>query len=135
MKLIACIDDRGGMLFNGRRVSSDKAVTSKIVQLCKESKLWINGYTKKLFDADAGVYCSDRPERAAQAGEYCFAENWDVSQWISGAEELILFRWNRTYPADLHFPLAVLQVGWKLIHREEFPGNSHDCITMEVYCR
>ena len=48
-------------------------------------------------------------------------------------EELILFRWNRVYPADLHCTLD-LSV-WKLTETEEFAGNSHEKITQERYVR
>ena len=135
MKMIVCIDDRGGMLFNGRRLSSDKAVTARILQMCAGNRLWVNSYTQRLFTDDGAVCCSDQPAQMAKAGEYCFGENWDVTEWIPKAEELILFWWNRAYPADLYFPIAVLQSGWQQIYREEFPGNSHTCITMEVYRR
>ena len=48
-------------------------------------------------------------------------------------EKLIVFRWNRKYPAD--FWLDADLRDWKLIEAEEFPGNSHEKITQETYVK
>ena len=131
MNLIVCIDDRGGMLFNRRRQSSDRYVTERIVNLAKESRLLVNSYTDKLFPAEA-VVCTERLWEDAGEQDYCFVEDKDVSSVVDQAERLVVFHWNRTYPADLRFPLGAL-VKRSLLHREEFSGSSHERITMEVY--
>ena len=133
MNLIVCIDDRGGMLFNRRRQSSDRYVTERIVNLAKESRLLVNSYTAKLFPAEA-VVCTERLWEDAGEQDYCFVEDKDVSSVVDQAERLVVFHWNRTYPADLRFPLGAL-VKRSLLHREEFSGYSHERITMEVYDR
>ena len=48
-------------------------------------------------------------------------------------EKVILYHWNRDYPADTYFDLDLTD--WKITRTEEFPGFSHDKITEEVYCR
>ena len=48
-------------------------------------------------------------------------------------EKIILYRWNRVYPADVHFPIDFS--GWKLVQAEEFAGSSHEKITEEIYER
>lgn len=48
-----------------------------------------------------------------------------------GAEELVLYRWNRSYPGDVTFPWPL--TGWKLVETADFPGTSHEKITEEVY--
>ena len=45
MIAIVCIDDNGGMMFNNRRQSRDKLLTEKIIDISKESKLWICEYS------------------------------------------------------------------------------------------
>jgi len=73
---------------------------------------------KTLYDTTAKMY--QEAQAAAQAG-----------QAGPGAPEgLILYRWNRTYPADLYFTLSL--EGWTLERREEFAGSSHEKITKEV---
>ncbi|MBO5317686.1 MAG: hypothetical protein J6A74_04515 [Oscillospiraceae bacterium] len=65
--------------------------------------------------------------------DYCFLENRDIRPYVSRVDELILFRWNRRYPYDLAFPFEECFGNWNLVSREDFPGNSHDPITLEVY--
>ena len=60
----------------------------------------------------------------------CFAENSDYEGFADKIEKIVLFRWNRHYPADAHFQFPGK---WALTAREDFPGSSHEKITMEVY--
>ena len=134
MKLIVCVDDRGGMLFNKRRLSSDRIVTEKIIALCNGEKLLVNPYSYKLFPATENIVCIEEPTLAAKE-EWCFAEDWDVSVVLHKVNKIVIFHWNRTYPSDLRFPLDMVRSKWHMEHSEEFPGHSHPRITMEVYSR
>ena len=51
MILIAAVDDRNGMTFNGRRLSQDRVLRARILEevLGKGCRLWMNAYTRKLF--------------------------------------------------------------------------------------
>lgn len=133
MNLIVCIDDRGGMLFNRRRQSSDRYVTERILDMARDGRLLVNSYTAKLFPEEAVLRC-EQPWEAAQTQDYCFVEDKDVTVAAAKADKIIVFHWNRKYPADLFFPMDVLAKR-KLLHTEEFPGYSHEHITMEVYTR
>ena len=57
MNLIVCIDDRGGMLFNRRRQSSDRYVTERILDMARDGRLLVNSYTAKLFPEEAVLRC------------------------------------------------------------------------------
>ncbi len=50
-------------------------------------------------------------------------------------EGLVLYRWNRRYPADVYLDIRPEPPGWRLVSREEFSGSSHPRITKEVYQR
>ena len=50
------------------------------------------------------------------------------------AEKIIIFRWNRDYPADFYFDID-LQQNWQLESSADFVGSSHDKITEETYTR
>lgn len=57
MKIIVCVGDNGAMLFNNRRVSSDRTVTADIIQMVlkevetgRQTKLWMNRYSAGLFE-------------------------------------------------------------------------------------
>ena len=48
-------------------------------------------------------------------------------------DSIILYRWNRVYPADTYFDIDLS--GWQLVRTGEFSGASHELITKEVYTR
>ena len=132
MILIATVDNRMGMSFNHRRVSQDKTVLEKILAITQGKVLWMNSYSSKLFGLEhQQINVDDNFLREAAAGEYCLAETDDPVTAETWTEQIILFRWNRKYPADTHFSIDLNK--WKLVSTEEFKGNSHDKITMEVY--
>ena len=114
MILIACVDDRGGMLFNRRRQSQDRLLRQDLLEEAGGRPGWLSPYSLKQFP--------DPPENLRCAEEF-----------FHRAEGVILYHWNRRYPADLYFPLPL--EGWTLARREEFPGSSHERITKEVYTR
>lgn len=132
MILIAVVDDRMGMSFNHRRVSQDKVVLEKILAITQGKVLWMNSYSSKLFGLEhSQINVDDNFLREAAAGEYCLTETEDPVSAETWIEQIILFRWNRKYPADTHFSIDLNK--WELVSTEEFKGNSHDKITMEVY--
>lgn len=73
-------------------------------------------------------------QEAAQ-GEYCFVEDAPLAPFEKWIERIVIFRWNRTYPADRYFDLQLGSGQWHLVGTSEFAGHSHDLITMEVYER
>ncbi len=134
MILIACVDDRGGMLFNRRRQSQDRLLRQDLLEEAGGRPVWLNPYSLKQFpDPPENLRCAEDFFRRAGEGELCFFEDADPAPWLEAAEGGILYHWNRRYPADLYFPLPL--AGWTLVRREEFPGSSHERITKEVYTR
>ena len=132
MRLIVCIDDRGGMAFNYRRQSRDRVVPEKIEELTKGGVLRTSPYSAKLFPLSVIESSEDYLSQAVE-DDFCFAELENVAPYEHQIKEITVFRWNRLYPADLYFQIDLTQ--WKLVHSEDFPGNSHEKITMEVYRR
>lgn len=130
MHLIVCIEEHDGMSYRGRRLSSDRALTEYILNLTSDSKLWMNAYSAGLFPQRA--VCADEAFlHKAGEGEYCFAEATPLNE-LTNVESVTLCRWNRRYPSTCTFPRELLK-GMRLEHREDFPGNSHDKITVERY--
>ncbi len=130
MKLIVCLDDKNGMAFNRRRQSSDLVVIKKIMELVGSETLWMNSYSFYLFaDFTGNIQVREDFLDCASAGEYCFVENLQLEPYLARCSEIYVFRWNRHYPADVMFP-DVLRNG-KIL--EEFEGNSHKIVTLEVY--
>ena len=68
-----------------------------------------------------------------KAGEldYCFVEDLSLQEYENKISKLIIFKWNRVYPADRYFDISL--EGWMLESIEEFEGSSHKLITKEVW--
>lgn len=128
MKLIICLDDKNGMLFNKRRQSRDRVLIENIMELCKGKTLYTNDYSSALFPENSVVICEDF--KNIENG-FVFAENIMVSE--DKIQEIIIYKWNRVYPADTFFNISL--DGWKIIETVDFVGSSHEKITRERYVR
>ncbi len=132
MNVIIAIDDRCGMMFNKRRQSQDKNLRHHILQKCKESKLWMNEYSKEQFE-DNDIICVDEEFLSkAQKKEYAFVENKELLPFADKIDNLIICRWNRSYPGDLFLDIEIGQ-GWTLIEKYDIVGSSHEKITIENF--
>ena len=129
--LIACVDDGMGMMFNNRRQSRDKLLIENLLQMCGETNLYYTQYSAKLFEEVAVGTITDNLLETVQDGEYTFVEDVDVSTLSDRIEELIVYRWNRVYPADKQLEISL--ENFELLETIEFAGNSHEKITREVY--
>jgi len=138
MTLIACVDSRMGLSFNRRRVSRDRIVTERILQIVGDKTLHIHPYSVSLFAAappESRICPSEDFLSGAGADDFCFLETGDPLPDPDQITRVLLFQWNRTYPFDVTFPLDLSAPGWTLESREDFPGSSHENITLEVYRR
>lgn len=135
MIVIVCIDDNLGMTFNKRRQSRDILLIQKVVEMAKNSKIWVNKYSYPLFEevGTVNVNVDETFLSEAANGEYCFVENKELKPFEKWIEKMIVFRWNRSYPADQTFDIDLSK--WQLSEVSEFEGNSHEKITVEVYVR
>lgn len=141
MKLIVCIDEKKGMMFNHRRQSQDRVLRDDIRKECQGSILRMNAYSAGLFEKDADVETTvqifSSEDFLAQASEddCCFVEDQDVSLWLEQADTVILYQWNRHYPADLYFTAELSEDTWQMERQEAFAGSSHEKITKTVYVK
>lgn len=133
MKLIVCTDLNNGMLFNNRRQSKDKFLIEHIYNLTYENKLWITEFSKSLFEE--GKYSIFEISDIAKINEddFVFIENYSPKILEDNLNEIILFNWNRNYPADLFFD--ILLDNWNLESEIEIEGSSHERITRRIYKR
>ena len=141
MILIVCIDDNKGMMFNHRRQSQDRGLRRRMCEIAgnDDGKFWMNAYSRKMFtDSDtegthAQLCVAEDFMKQAASGDFCLLETEDPADYAANLEELILFSWNRDYPADLHFTLDLS--GWKQVETAEYAGSSHEKITETHYIR
>ena len=133
--LIACVDHKYGLLFNGRRVSKDETVIKKLLETIGDNKLWMSQYTSSLFQEEDSkvVLIDDEFLTKASKNDYCFIEDAVPDEIKNKAEKLILFKWNREYPSDTKLEMDLSS--YKIDQACEFEGKSHKKITMEVYSK
>ena len=97
--------------------------------------LYVAPYSARLL-SEAGMSFCESGDMLAEAGEgdYCFFET-EAPTLCDGVGALVIYRWNRRYPADLYFTEDIAAAGLRLESTEEFEGYSHEKITKEVYVR
>lgn len=131
MYAIVCTDENQGMLFNHRRQSQDRILREYLCKLTAGHPFFMNSYSAKQFEDFSPIQVSEDFLQKAGDDDFCFVEDQKLSPYASRIGALVLCRWNREYPADFHLDLDYS--AWTLIYSEEFPGSSHEKITVEVY--
>ena len=136
IRVVVCVDDRGGMMFNHRRQSRDRAVVADVIASLAGGRLWIAPYSEKLFAETGAAYTvSEDFLSLAGEGDTCFVEDRQLSPWADRIDEVILYHWNRHYPSDLQFDLSLSALGFRLREVSEWKGYSHEKITKEVFVK
>lgn len=131
MTIIVCLDDKLGMAFNKRRQSRDSEVIKDIARDACGEPIFMDERSAKLFSGiydNINIITEDAPTEAIR-----FIEFAPPSEAASAADRLIIYRWNRSYPADMYFDLDMSC--WRQTAVTEFAGSSHEKITKEVYTR
>lgn len=128
MTVYVCLDDRDGMLFNKRRQSRDAAVLADI-RASIPGVLTVDPYSQKLVQG-AGIPYELAPEELPEDAHF-FLETRSAKAVVEQASTVVIYRWNRHYPADVRFDADLSR--FRLESTGEFPGKSHETITKEVY--
>lgn len=134
MTAIVCIEDRGGILFNSRRVGRDYEVRRDIA--ADFDKVYMTEYSRSLFsdvELDAEVRTSPLSEGAR--GDVCFIESGEIKDNIEKISRIIIYRWNRRYPSDVKLGFEPADAGFCLVSTRDFVGQAHERITKEIYVR
>ena len=152
MKLILFTDERYGFSFNHRRQSSDLRAREHLkARLAGEwLSVFMNDYTRRSLQRD-GLLEEDLSfpgqaaassvrddasflEQAAAAGGWAYVENVSLTGYYHLIDEILLYQFDKRYPADRLFAVSLLQ-GFTLTEQEVVPGNSHDEIEFSHYIR
>ena len=139
MKIIVCVDNEYGMMFNNRRQSRDREVIHDIIHNI-EGVLWIGEYSKELFvdfldDADKSVEIrvdNDMLNKAKDE-DWCFVEDISLTGHEDYVSEVIMYNWNKLYPADRYMNIDMDK--FNMIDSKEIKGFSHDIILRNVYVK
>ena len=133
MRIIVCLDEKGGMSFGGRRQSRDSALCQRILEKTVGDRIWMNAYSARLFPDTHSLCVADDYLQRAAVEDWCFVETDDLTSFVPEIHRMLVYRWNRHYPSDRKLPESLMAGSWHLESRYDFPGSSHDCITEEVY--
>ena len=134
MTVIVCVDDDNGMMFNHRRQSQDKLLRERVISHLKGNSLWMNIYSAEQFsDYADSITVDDAFLQKAAPDDYCFVEDQNLTSYLNNINRIILYKWNRSYPADFKFTISLSD--WTLLSSIEFAGSSHEKITEEIYVR
>ena len=141
MIVYIAVDDTNGMMFNHRRQSQDRIMRQNMLKDCADSTLWIGEYSRRIFSDENGNLIADNivvdDDFLSKAGEndHCFSETTDITPWMDKIDTLVLYKWNKRYPADTYFDTSLLDTNWKKFSLNHFKGSSHDKIFKEVWKR
>ena len=90
----------------------------------------MNGYSYSQFDESReNFFVTEDFLLNAGKGEFCFVENQAIPE--EKLEKLIIYRWDKKYPADCFLNINLNE--WKLKSTIEFEGYSHEKIMKEEY--
>lgn len=136
MILIACVDQKNGMAFSGRRQTKDREVRRRILEEAYPGKIIMSPACAAQFQEDGQnrILCRTNPMGSAPEGSRCMIETEQASLYADRVEQIILYRWNTVYPADVYFDLP-LETEWDIISRFVFDGFSHPDIVQETFVR
>ena len=136
MRVVVCISDGGGMLFNKRRQSRDVKLIENLSELLEDGLIYTNDFSAPLFEGSAlSVLSVSNPLDSATSGDTVFAENLSLKDKEDKISSLVIYKWNRKYPADRYLDVSPEKLGMRLAETLDFVVKSHEKITREIWER
>ena len=129
--LFLTCDQRNGLAFNNRRQRQNKIVLSHMlsraggqvcIRACSEDLFQFGDYI--LFDDLARI-----PD-----GKFVFEELGNGWESYGKYGQIILYRWQRNYPGDIHLPHGLLS-SYYLEESHDMEIGPDECVTVESYVR
>lgn len=134
MTCYVCLDDKCGMRFNHRRQSRDARLLEDIRREVP-GVLTADALSGSLL-TEAGIPWEPAPGDLHELREdaHFFLEARPAGEALA-FDRIVIYRWNRHYPADTFWNLDLTEAGYRLTEATDFSGSSHETITKEVYTR
>lgn len=136
MKLIVCTDDRGGMMFFGKRPARDRYAIDDIIKDAEGKQILIAPYSEKLFAEQGGKYTiSTDPLADAGKDDAVFIEDRSAGAYLEKIDSIVIYSWDLSYPFDKKFDIAPEAEGFVKIQEKEFTGHAHKTVKKTLYTR
>lgn len=133
MKVIVCLDNHEGLLFNHRRQAKDRLVIADIIKEVGRKDLYLSPYSKNLFVKESlSLQVSADFLLKAGTNDYCFVEDQRLLPFKDSINTLIIYHWNRDYPSDFYLDYNAALRRPSTASSYDFPGYSHERITKEI---
>ena len=128
--VVVCLDDKGGMTFLGKRQSRDRVLIGELIESTNDL-IYISEFSLPLFK-DYTTRCKvvENPLTDAPDGAVSFIENLPLLPVIDEVEEIMLYKWNRVYPADRKTDIPFNR--YYVVRETSFVGSSHDKISKVI---
>ncbi len=134
MTAVICIDNYAGIGYNKRRQTRDAGIIRDAVSMCKGGRIVITPTSEKLF---AGIphICAENPLSVMGKDDLYYAE-FDVFEDVfDKADTVVIYSWNRAYPADVYFQYDPEEHGMTAESETLINGTSHDDVIKRVFVR
>lgn len=133
MKLISCVDNRLGVLFNHRRVSQDITIIEDLQDLIQQQPLYVDDYSAPLFQNKGFNLHIDAHLPQSDLKGYQFIEQQPLPTSFKLDDQLIVYYFNRNYPSDKKLFDPNRSPHWEIQSVSPFVGQAHDKITRVIY--
>lgn len=134
MNVIVTVDDAYGMMFHHRRLSQDRILNQRILNISCHTTLRMSSYSASMFSGLPDyVTVSDDFLDEAETGDICFVEDKALVPYAQEIDTMYLFFWNRHYPSDFKLDYIPSKEGMSLRYTEDFKGYSHPDIRLEIW--
>ena len=138
MKIIYVLDKNNGVLFNHRRQSKDTSLIENIVSKVKQENgtLYVSDYSRELFEGtDVSIQSlAEFNLSVSKENDFVFVENEDIQlDDFKGEVDYYFYKWPSVYPSHKKLELPLNDV--EVVQKEQFKGNSHNEIYLEIWRR
>ena len=134
IRVVVCVDEAGGLYFNGRRQSRDRVMISDLIKTVGDERIYISDYSLPLFKGyEDNVKVCNTPLSECPDGGICFIELTQIGEYMVRVGEIIIYNWGEKYPADKRLDFSPKNSRMSLVSEYSFEGSSHKKITKGVY--
>ena len=136
ISFIVCIEDRYGISFNKRLIGRDKFVDEYLEEKLTKSKVfadqnYINYVKNCRIKNIKDQRISDLVNSKEEITIFCSSK--ESLEYLENADEIVIFYWNRRYPADLYLDYDIVANDYCLSERvEDIEGSTH-ILTKEIW--